>query len=274
MPSKLVLALVAATGCVPAAQRLTPSIVPVTGHADVHVEADDADVHVTTADVGEVTMNVTSRGYDADDLDISMVPHGNRIDITAKTKWKFRLFSITARSLRIDIVVPRDADVAVRSGDGSVDTEHIVGRLDVHTGDGSISVRDTRGAMRLETGDGSITGVDLDGAVRAHSGDGSVKLAGRFDALNVNTSDGSLTMQVRPGSRMVEPWRLKTGDGSVTLDLPRDLRAHLDARTGDGSVSSNIPLTRRGDLQLADLNGGGPALEVRTGDGSISIDAI
>jgi len=219
-------------------------------------------------------MNVTSRGYDADELELAMVPHGDRVDITAKTKWKFRLFSMTIRSLRIDVVVPRDADVAVRSGDGSVETERTIGRLDVHTGDGSISVRDTRGAIRLETGDGSITGDDLDGAVRAHSGDGSVKLAGRFDALTVNTSDGSLVARVQPGSRLVQPWQLRTGDGSVSLDLPRDLRAHLEAHTGDGSVSSNVPMVQRGDSKLADLNGGGPVLDVRTGDGSINIAAL
>jgi hypothetical protein len=269
MPRLFVLGF-ALAGCVPAAQRLTPSAVPVNGHADVHISADDANVHVTAADVAQVAMQVESRGYDPGDLDISMTPHGNRIDIVAKTRHHWNIFNVTIRSLHIDVVVPRDSDVVVRTDDGSVTTDAIAGNLDVHTGDGSVIVHEAHGLIKLHTGDGSIHAEGLDGAVDATTGDGNVTLDGRFDVLAVKTGDGSLTATARPGSRMMQPWRVRTGDGSVELDLPRNLQAHLDAETGDGSVSSDIPLHHgRGDL-----NGGGPPIVVRTGDGSIHLAAL
>ena len=58
-----------------------------------------------------------------------------------------------------------------------------------------------------------------------------MRLAGRFDALAVRTSDGKLVANVSPGSRMMQPWHLSTGDGNVVLGLPRDLGARIEAST-------------------------------------------
>jgi hypothetical protein len=70
---------------------------------------------------------------------------------------------------------------------------------------------------------------------------------------------------------------LRTRDGSVSLRLPQDIAADLDAHTGDGRIDSDFPVTVSGS-SLTDsksvrgrLNGGGPLLEIRTGDGSIHI---
>ncbi|HSR96149.1 MAG TPA: DUF4097 family beta strand repeat-containing protein [Kofleriaceae bacterium] len=275
MTLRILSGLVLATGCISGGPRIATTMppVPVVGHIHVRIAADDGSVRVVTADVAQVEMQVQSSGYDVQrDLELSMIPHGSDVDIVAKTHHEWHFFNLTRRSLHIDVRVPRDADVDVRSGDGSVEVEAVAGNVDVRTGDGSVAVRGARGRIRLHTGDGSITGRDLDGAIDASTGDGSVSLEGRFDALAVETGDGKLTASVWPGSRVMQPWRLHTGDGSVALALPRDLGAHLDARTGDGSVHSAIPLARiNGSHAEGDLNGGGPPIVVRTGDGSIHL---
>ena len=38
-------------------------------------------------------------------------------------------------------------------------------------------------------------------------------------------------------------WRVETGDGSVTLNVPADLAADVEAHTGDGHISFDLPVT-------------------------------
>lgn len=276
MTLRLLIGLALSTGCLSGTQRVaTMGPVAVAGHVRVHIEADDGSVRVSTADVTQVEMRVVSSGYDQGDLDLSMTPRGNRVDIVAKTRDHWHLFEFTRRSLHIDVLTPRDADVEVKSGDGSVEVDAIGGSLDVATGDGNVLVRGARGSIRLHTGDGSIEGSELDGMIDASTGDGSVRIAGRFDGLAVTTGDGKLIANALPGSRMMQPWHLQTGDGNVVLGLPRDLPARIDARTGDGRVHSSIPLQKLGDSHVGgDINGGGPPIVVRTGDGSIQLSQL
>jgi hypothetical protein len=271
------LGLALSTGCISGAQHVSAiGPVPVPGHVHVHIQADDGSVRVFTADIPQVEMRVVSSGYDPErDLVLSMTPHGDRIDIVAKTRDRWHWFDFTRRNLRVEVRAPRDVDIEVTSGDGSVDVDAIAGSVEIRTGDGNVTVRGARGNIRLHTGDGSIDGRDLDGNIEATTGDGSVQIAGRFDALAVRTGDGKLIANAQPGSRMMQPWHLQTGDGNVMLGLPRDLGARIEASTNDGHVHSSLPLHQVGDSRVVgDINGGGPPIVVRTGDGSIQLSQL
>jgi len=261
-------ALVLVGGCAAGPMvHLAPTMLPVSGHVRVNVLADDGDVRVATADIAQVEMQVDASGFERDELELAIVPHGDRVDVIAKERQHWHFFDVRRRTLHIDVRVPRDAEVAVRTGDGNVAASTIVGGLNIHTGDGNVAVDQARGLIQLETGDGSIDARDLDGAVAAKTGDGNVRLAGRFDALRVKTGDGNLSATAAAGSRVAQAWNLRTGDGNVSLGIPRDLQTRIDAHTGDGHVSSSVPLA-------ADLNGGGLPIVVRTGDGNVALDAF
>ena len=47
---------------------------------------------------------------------------------------------------------------------------------------------------------------------------------------------------------MSDDWEITTGDGGVTLYLPKDFDADLDAHTGDGAI--------RNELDVSTANGG------------------
>ncbi|MGD0782723.1 MAG: DUF4097 family beta strand repeat-containing protein, partial [Candidatus Aminicenantales bacterium] len=181
-----------------------------------------------------------------------------------------------SRILRIEVRMPRRADLQVETGDGSVKAEALEGTVDIHTGDGSIAVDRLEGDIRLYTGDGSIEARDLDGKVDAHSGDGHITVAGRFDALKVRTNDGHVDARIQPGSKMASAWTIETGDGGIGLRLPEGFQADLDASSGDGRITLDVPLTVTGKVSHSkvrgQLNGGGPALILHTGDGSIRIE--
>ena len=74
---------------------------------------------------------------------------------------------------------------------------------------------------------------------------------------------------------MSDSWSIRTGDGNVTLQLPRDFQADLELHTGDGHIDMDFPVASSGKVNRsnvhAKLNGGGSPLNARTGDGSIRV---
>ena len=267
----------------------------VSGRANVHVETNDGSIRVSTGDSKQVEFRVEYQGYElGKNLHIDAHQDGDKVELIARVTghWGFS-WGHNSHRLHIEVRMPRDADLDVHSGDGSVQAESVNGtvkvytgdgsvkanalngNIELHTNDGSITVNALKGEIRLHTGDGSIEARDLDGKVDADSGDGHIRIAGRFDALNVKTGDGSVDTRVLSGSKMASSWSIRTGDGSVDLVLPSDFQTNIDASTGDGHISLGIPVTVEGTFSNSQIhgkmNGGGQPLTIHTGDGSIRL---
>src|SRR6267378_1488008 len=269
-------ALLAASAVAARAEEVTKSFA-VTGRANVRVDTNDGSVRVTSGDSKQVEFRVEYQGYElGKNLRVDSRQSGDKVELTARVTgtWGFS-FGHNSRHFHIEVRMPREADLQVETGDGSVKANSLNGTIDLHTNDGSITVENLKGEIRLRTGDGSIEARDLDGKVEADSGDGHIRIAGRFDALNVKTGDGSVDTRVLSGSKMVSSWTIRTGDGSVDLVLPSDFQTNIDASTGDGHISLGIPVTVEGTFSNSQIhgkmNGGGQPLTIHTGDGSIRL---
>jgi DUF4097 and DUF4098 domain-containing protein YvlB len=274
LPATLAVVLLALPGAAHADDWL--KTYTVTGKPAVHIQTNDGAVRVSTWDGKRIEARIETIGWRIDESEVRIIERqtGDRIDIEARVP-SFRWTAFNRRSLRIEVRVPREADLNIHTGDGSVETENNIGIVDIRTGDGHVRVSRAKGDVRLSTGDGSIEATGVDGRLDASTGDGGVRVEGRFDSLNLKTNDGSIDARVLDGSRMSGNWSLRTGDGSVTLRLPENLQADLDVHTGDGRISTEFPVTASGKISRSELrgklNGGGPLLAVRTGDGSIRI---
>jgi len=251
---------------------------PVSGHVKVRVETDDGAVRVSTGDIKQVEIRVVYSGYKLDqNLRVSTEQNGDTVEVTAKTSgnWGFH-WGVNHTSLRVEVHMPKDADLYAHTGDGSVEADSLYGNVDVSTGDGSITVQGAKGSIRFHTGDGHIEARGLDGSVDASSGDGHINVEGRFDSLRIKTGDGSVSARAGAGSKMGAPWNIYTGDGSVDLVIPGDMQANIDASTHDGRISLGLPVTVEGSFSSSKitgkLNGGGQTLTIRTGDGSIHLN--
>lgn len=250
----------------------------VSGRANVHVDTNDGSVRVYTADTKQVELRVIYNGLTLNkDFTIESRQEGDRVELSARERngWHWGFSFRTNRGLRLEVRMPKNSDLSVDSGDGSVESEAINGNLDIHTGDGHIKVQGAKGQIKLRTGDGSIEGRDLDGKIEADSGDGHITLDGRFDSLNIKTGDGSINAHAQPGSKVLSAWSIRTGDGSVDLTVPGDLNANIDASTNDGRISLGIPVTVEGQFSNSQIhgkmNGGGQPVTIHTGDGSIRL---
>jgi hypothetical protein len=267
----------------------------VSGRAQVKVDTNDGAVQIYTGDTKQVDFRVLYDGYEMNkNIHVDSRQDGDSVQINARVTghWGFS-WGNNHRNVRIEVHMPKDADIQIDTGDGSVTTQSLNGRVKIHTGDGSvraqevsgdvdidtgdgsITVEGAKGDIRLRTGDGHIDARNLDGKVDAMSGDGHIKLDGRLDALSVKTGDGSIDARLQPGSKVNSSWSIRTGDGSVDIVLPADLQANIDASTNDGHISLGIPVTVEGTFSNSQIhgkmNGGGQPLVIHTGDGSIRL---
>jgi DUF4097 and DUF4098 domain-containing protein YvlB len=264
----------------------------VANRAVVHVDTNDGSISVITGDSKLVEIRVEYTGFELNKtLRIESGRQGDEVELVARIVNRLGFSLGNTRRLHIVVHMPKDADLQVETGDGSVETSslsgnisvhtgdgsikanHLTGTIDLHSGDGSLTVNSLMGVMRLRTGDGSIEGSDLDGQCDAQSGDGRIRLVGRFDALNVKTGDGSIDARVVAGSKVDADWGITTGSGSVDVALPSSLQVDIEAITGDGHISLDIPVTVQGTISKSKIqgkiNGGGKTLRIHTGDGSI-----
>src|SRR6185295_19228197 len=98
--------------------------------------------------------------------------------------------------------------------------------------------------------------------------------------VDVRSGDGSVNVDAEEGSALKSDWSISTGDGSISVELPGNIDAELDAQSNDGRVRANGfsgLSTNRGNGNPAwndddkgflrgTLGKGGRTLRVRSGD--------
>ena len=234
-----------------------------TGQPDLRVDTSDANIHVSTWDQKTIEAKVTTERYKIGDDGIRIEERqtGDTVEINVHFPHSHGVTidwgNHSNRRVDINIQMPRE------------------GRVDLHTGDGRIDLANFKGEMQLRSGDGSQEVDSVDGKLRATAGDGHIRAHGRFDELDLKTGDGHVDAQAMAGSALAASWRLETGDGNVTLEIPETMAADVDLHTGDGHIDLEMPITTQGKIRENEvrgkLNGGGNLMTIHTGDGSIHL---
>lgn len=252
----------------------------ISARADLHVSTDDGDVNVIPADQKQIDAKVTTEGYKIGSADVRIEEsqNGDHVSLSVRMphmNWSF--WGGHHRSIHVELRVPRDLDLEVKTGDGNLTSGAVSGHIHYDTGDGNIQATGLKGEVWLHSGDGRIDATGLDGSLRADSGDGHVNVQGRFDSLDVKTGDGSIEAAATSGSQVSSPWAILTGDGRIDLRVASDLKADLNAHTGDGSITLDYPVSVQGTISHSvrgKLNGGGGELRLASGDGSIHLEKL
>jgi hypothetical protein len=233
----------------------------VTGKPDVELATFDGSIDVRPGTGSEVLVTIERRGRTeaaAKAIEVSTQQDGNHVTVKVTRKNRDNHWG-SSGSANLIVTVPAAADLDTRSGDGSIQIHGITGAIKSHTGDGSIKL------------------TDVTGPVDVTSGDGSINVIGRLSKVVARSGDGSVRISATAGSAAADGWDVGTGDGSVTLELPADFGADLDAHTGDGSIHvqdltvSSVTGEIGRDTLRGRLGNGGGSLRVRSGDGSITL---
>jgi DUF4097 and DUF4098 domain-containing protein YvlB len=254
----------------------------ISGAADVRLTTFDGAIEVRSWDRPDVLVEIEKRGPTKESLEaleiVSQQKNGAiELEVKRPRRESFSHVAFSrSPSARLIVSLPRRADVRARTGDGPIRVDGVQGRLELRTGDGTIRVADVSGEIDLDTGDGSVTVEDAEGTLVIETGDGGMSVSGKFSAVRLRTHDGAIVYRAQPGSSMADDWDISTGDGSVSLFLPADFSAELDALTGDGSIRDDLRIAASSDRDRHRLRGrlgaaGGKLIRVRTGDGGIRL---
>ena len=253
----------------------------VKGTPSIHLTTFDGAIQIQSWDKPEVLVQIEKRGPTRESvnaLEVKSSQNGDSIEIDVlKPRTTFVVGVRLSATARLNVWLPRRSDVQARSGDGSILVEHLNGKIDLHTGDGSIRATDLTGEVTLNTADGSITADDMQGRLSVDTGDGGVTVSGDVSGLHIHTGDGSIVYRAQGNTSMSDDWEITTGDGGVSLYLPSDFSAELDAHTGDGAIRNDLEVSAGGGGEInrrtvrGRLGDGGRQLRIRTGDGGIRL---
>ena len=250
---------------------------------DITLATFDGAIQVRPWDRPEVLVEIEKRGSDKDAVaGIQVVAEATddkiSVDVRkpASEKEFIGLGIHQSTSAKLIASVPRGSKLVVTTRDGAITVERIDGRLELRTDDGSVRVSETPGDVTIVTRDGSIVLERVAGRVDARTGDGSIRLTGAPTSLLLETRDGSVVVRAERDTTMQSDWSVRTGDGSVTVELPEGFAAEIDAETQDGSVRTDLPVsgaegTEKKRQLRGKLGAGGKLLKVRTADGSIRL---
>lgn len=268
----------------------------VTGQPDLALDTFDGAIDIHSWDKNEIEVEIEKRAMEQallDDIKVSAEQQGDKITLKVTGPARRDRHSMTigmhiSPTARLRVAVPRNTNLNVTSGDGSIRAEAVEGRIVLHTNDGSVVASRLGGDITIRSGDGSIRLEQTSGKLDLETTDGSIGLAVKPTVLRARTGDGSIRVTIEPDTVMGDNWDLSTSDGSVVVTLPGIFNAELDAETSDGSVRTNHPLIenerRGGDegdresrrerrrVVRARMGDGGKTFRIRTGDGTIRIE--
>ena len=166
-----------------------------------------------------------------------------------------------------------DGPVAAKTSDGDIRVDTVAGDVDVQTSDGDIEVITAGAEVSARTSDGDITVRDAGGPVWLKTSDGDIYAERIAGAMDCTGSDGDITVTLI--GQPTDDCQLRTSDGDISITLDKDSAFSVEAHTSDGGIDYDDITVRLGKIDrhnlVADLNGGGPELNMRTSDGNIRL---
>jgi DUF4097 and DUF4098 domain-containing protein YvlB len=269
----------------------------VTGQPELALDTFDGAIELHSWDRSEIEVEIEKRAMEQsliDQMKVDAQQQGDKITVkvTGPERVEHRGMTIGVHispTARIRVAVPRNTNLNVVSGDGSIKIEAVEGHIVLHTTDGSVTGTRLGGDIQIRSGDGTIRLTDATGSIDLETTDGSIGVEAKPTMLRARTGDGSIRAKIEAESAMTDNWELTTSDGNVTVTLPGQFNTELDAETSDGVVRANHPLLSPDDNDRHDgenreerrehrrslrtkMGDGGKTLRIRTGDGTIRIE--
>ena len=148
--------------------------------------------------------------------------------------------TINNQSIRYEIAIPKSLNLKVRTSNGRINVDEVVGKLDLRTSNGTVDVVSQGGP----------------------------------EELLVYTSNGKINVSAAPTGGM---YNLRTSNGTVTVNLPEELGVNLKATTSNGTIDLGYGQWTFAGGQLSNKNvtaqfgDGSLTLEIQTSNGSVKL---
>ncbi len=132
-------------------------------------------------------------------------------------------------------------EVVVNSGSGDKKLTNVEGNLTIRSSKGDIHIAGGAGATVIASASGDIhvTGRDCDELTLAGAkGDVSIS-GGALGRSAISTASGDISCHA---DLAVDNFEFNASSGDISLAIPRDLPARVDAATTRGSITTDLPL--------------------------------
>jgi DUF4097 and DUF4098 domain-containing protein YvlB len=277
MPRFLAIALVLLVSCpAHAADKALERTFTVSPGGSLVVDADGASVRVSGSDTDKVTVRMKVRGTESEleNITLDAAQNGNGVTATMKRPKARRWFGWgwTIES-SIEVTVPRQYGVDVRTSGGNIELKDTVGSVKLYTSGGDVTAHNLHGNVWLRTSGGQITLDKVRGDVEAKTSGGDVRLLNIDGSIDGHTSGGSVRVSLVGANRGISA---TTSGGNVEVVLPPGTSGEVAASTSGGNVRTDIPVTtsivKEGRLE-GTLNGGGPRIKAHTSGGDVRLRA-
>lgn len=165
-------------------------------------------------------------------LKLSLKKRGSRAVLTSGFESYRSLFSFGNKVINLTVNMPKDMNLDVDDGSGSIIVNDIAGDVNVDDGSGSMEIMNIKGNLEVDDGSGEIDVEEINGNVSVDDGSGEISVKGVSGDVSVNDGSGSMTIRNIGGSVTV-----RDGSGSITIDgVEKDVYIPSD---GSGSVRVN-----------------------------------
>jgi DUF4097 and DUF4098 domain-containing protein YvlB len=129
--------------------------------------------------------------------------------------------------------------------------------------------------LTLKTNNGGITVSDVRGQIHFDANNGGVHLKRVVGDVSGATVNGGIQVELAGAGFDGRQMELSTHNGGVTVAMPAQYSARIQAETGMGRISSDfpVPLNLNDRSRKLDFNvgAGGPPIHITTGNGSIRL---
>jgi DUF4097 and DUF4098 domain-containing protein YvlB len=163
---------------------------------------------------------------------------------------------VTSMNIHYHVKVPARTGLDLETTNGDLQIRGIASAISGTTVNGNVEVRGIKGPVEVETTNGSIRLVEVEGSAKAQTTNGMIH---------------AVIRRVEPGGRV----HFSTTNGGVTVSLPEELKATVDAETTNGRVRVAYPVVRLAGSSArvlrASIGGGGVDVTLRTTNGNIVI---
>jgi DUF4097 and DUF4098 domain-containing protein YvlB len=144
---------------------------------------------------------------------LSLKKRGRSAVLISQIDWRGSSSLFKSAVINLTVTVPKNMDLIVDDGSGSMEIAGITGDLKVDDGSGSMEIKDITGDLDVEDGSGSMKIEGIEGDVDID--DGSGKMDARDIQGDISIKDGSGTIYIRDIGGNVT---VRDGSGSINID--------------------------------------------------------
>lgn len=218
---------------------------------------------------GELTFEVENVGGN---ITICSVFRGRNICDNERRGWGG--WENGPRSARLTVALPKGVRLAARTGNGEVTVEKASNDVDISTGNGDVRITLTAGRVEVTTGNGELEIEGATGPVEASTGNGRVYVTTSSGPVSVRSGNGDIDVRMTAISGTSD-MDFSTGNGAVTVAVPSNINAEVEARTGHGEFRSDFEIRIQGRLNPRHIRGiigtGGRRISMVSGNGRLEL---